>query len=446
LAIMWTIAFISFQWYNTQARDSLRISDLNIIKSWLELFQIESWNYPIPTNWENITYSWATLWTQGLFWESVYSNIDKLDKIPTDPLTNKEYTYSVTDKRNEYELWGIVEEYVVAINPSQPSLILGKEQLQVQAWEALATAVVMWNYNWMILKSLSWTTCDILANPSIIATNTDTSTDILNILNNQNLVYNWYKNLPSSYIGSQFKQDWWFDFITNKFIVYTDTWSCEPLTDKSSYTARLELIEWLKDAYSWTILEPVWEIQNIVDLEINTIAPSKEFVNYAANFANNNLWWKIPVDSLSNNWELNTTYQCDWLFWDAYNDDIDSANYSVDYLDFDLCSNTIILNSFSNIPTSTNLTSNTWARDVYAFILEAWTTYNFETLGHDSNSDTDIYLYDNQWNKLLMNDDINLSIFRSKIEYTALYSWYYFLWVMWDYDDWIYSDYTLNIN
>gem|GEM_PF-753718 len=29
-------------------------------------------------------------------------NVDKLDKIPTDPLTDKKYTYSVTT--NEYEL------------------------------------------------------------------------------------------------------------------------------------------------------------------------------------------------------------------------------------------------------------------------------------------------------------------------------------------------------
>jgi prepilin-type N-terminal cleavage/methylation domain-containing protein len=43
LAILWTIAFISLQWYSAQARDSKRLSDIQNIKSSLELFSINTW-------------------------------------------------------------------------------------------------------------------------------------------------------------------------------------------------------------------------------------------------------------------------------------------------------------------------------------------------------------------------------------------------------------------
>jgi prepilin-type N-terminal cleavage/methylation domain-containing protein len=44
LAILWTIAFISLQWYSSQARDSKRLSDVQNIKKSLELFSLNTWN------------------------------------------------------------------------------------------------------------------------------------------------------------------------------------------------------------------------------------------------------------------------------------------------------------------------------------------------------------------------------------------------------------------
>jgi len=58
LAILWTIAFISLQWYSKQARDSTRISDLSSMKTSLELFNLEAWKFPVTTDWFIVTYSW----------------------------------------------------------------------------------------------------------------------------------------------------------------------------------------------------------------------------------------------------------------------------------------------------------------------------------------------------------------------------------------------------
>ena len=41
LAILWTIAFLSFQWYTKSARDSVRISDLKNIEKALSLYKVQ---------------------------------------------------------------------------------------------------------------------------------------------------------------------------------------------------------------------------------------------------------------------------------------------------------------------------------------------------------------------------------------------------------------------
>jgi prepilin-type N-terminal cleavage/methylation domain-containing protein len=48
IAILWTIAFITLQWYSAQARDSKRLSDIQNIKKSLELFSLNTWKYPLP--------------------------------------------------------------------------------------------------------------------------------------------------------------------------------------------------------------------------------------------------------------------------------------------------------------------------------------------------------------------------------------------------------------
>ena len=43
LAVLWTIAFISLQSYTISARDSVRVADLNTIKSAIEYARREQW-------------------------------------------------------------------------------------------------------------------------------------------------------------------------------------------------------------------------------------------------------------------------------------------------------------------------------------------------------------------------------------------------------------------
>jgi len=105
LAILWTIAFISFQWFKTSARDSARISDLRNIEKWLELIVTKDVLLPEPAEKITITNSWETIWyqwkmTKNLAW-TIWVNWELVD-----PLTQANYIYSVDKNFKKYQvLW-----------------------------------------------------------------------------------------------------------------------------------------------------------------------------------------------------------------------------------------------------------------------------------------------------------------------------------------------------
>jgi prepilin-type N-terminal cleavage/methylation domain-containing protein len=258
LAILWTIAFISLQWYSKTARDSVRVSDIRSMEISLELFQIDSWIYPEPTKWVAITYLWAEVWTQGTLWNSVIKNLQKLNKIPLDPLTNNEYTYSRLNTKKEYEIWAILEWDLVSSNAV--NLIN-----QTQATEKIASTYIKWTYNGIVSKLSTWSIVYILAVPSIITTDINEVT-LEWIIVNQKLSYNNTKNIPSSYIW--YNQTWWLDYNSttpNNIIVFQ--WDIKDLT--SSWTLQINFIENLQAAYTWSsVLINNSDIKNILSADI----------------------------------------------------------------------------------------------------------------------------------------------------------------------------------
>lgn len=295
LAILWTIVFITLQWYSKDTRDSARISDISSIKTSLELFNLDAWKYPIPSKWVDITYSWSIVWNQWEIWESVYVNLSKLDKISIDPLINTQYTYSVLSVRDKYQLWWMLEwdNKLTNIN------LLNN----TNAWNMEALAYVSWNYNWQIVKVLSWTLCQILSVPSII-TNDTNITNLEQIINEERFVYNWYNNLPSSLKTSKYDINWGFAFKPNKLIAYKDNLSCSPLTDKTNISARIELLKWIQESYSWTILKDIFDIKNTLSINTGSWNINENTKNYIWSFVNNNLWWHLIIDknALNTGW------------------------------------------------------------------------------------------------------------------------------------------------
>ena len=254
LAILWTIAFTSLQWYARDARDTKRISDVWNIKKSLENFVLQTGKYPTPDSAEEITYSGWVVWYQWSLWDNVVAQLSRnLKEKPTDPLTSSEYTYSLLNTEVEYELWGVLEW-------SPISRLLPPLAWETYAAGTKATAYTSWNYNGVLAKVQLWWLTYILAIPAIISWDLS-NTDVETILSNNKLVYNKLSNLPPYYSGTTLWENSEVDlWLWSDIILYS--WSTSDLTQKDK---QIEFFEKLKNAYSGSILKSTAkDIDNIV--------------------------------------------------------------------------------------------------------------------------------------------------------------------------------------
>lgn len=308
LAILWTIAFISMQWYSKSSRDSVRISDMSSIKSWLELFYLEASKYPLTTDPFNISYSWTVIWTQWTFWNDTSLNVKRIQPIPLDPLTDKKYTYSVTKIRQEYQLAWISET---------GDIVFDDLLNNANAWNLESIALVTWNFNWMLVKVLIWNTCNILAIPSIVSNQAEWQTELVDIVTASWFVYNGFNNLSSDYINSKYNSAGWFNFTPNQLVAYTDNNWCSDLywVETINLTARSTLISWLRNSYDNTILVSKANISALSLWDTNQIW---------ALLVNNLLWWKIVLNDVPS-WAIIWSWwlpicifddpEWNWKFW-----------------------------------------------------------------------------------------------------------------------------------
>ena len=114
VVILWILATIWFSSYSNSlpnTRDAKRKSDFALISSAMKSYKLNKWSYPIPANYFPITYSWTSD-NETVAWQGKLTKdmgLSTLDKIPYDPKLEKEYTYSFTKNRQEYEIAGTLE-------------------------------------------------------------------------------------------------------------------------------------------------------------------------------------------------------------------------------------------------------------------------------------------------------------------------------------------------
>lgn len=411
LSILSFIAFYSLQWFSKQARDAKRVSDINNIKKALWIYIIKNWQYPQPSNSSTITFSWSNLWTQWTFWDWVFENVKIFSKKPLDPLTWSEYTYSVSNNNIEYEISWINES----------SYFQENNIINNALWNENITAYVDWTYNGLVSKTNIWTISYILAIPSITTRNIN-NTNLESIINEDNLVYNWYKNLPHSYVWSMLDTSWWFGYNTDLLVIFE--WDISDLRESNN---QLLLLDKLKEAYSWSILSEQDSIlQKLSNLEIDYIAPSNSTRNLACNLINYNLkffvecnWFDFITFFLTNilhidisnlPWsQINIAYQdsANWDFWFGTNDGI--AKYSdwtwTIYQKDPQDSNSLVNNNVTSI--SIDNVGNYWFWTVNWVSMfdwdSTWTTYNNNVLVSThiqyiyTSSDWTIRIWTNWW-------------------------------------------------
>ena len=222
LSFMW---YLSLQSYLVITRDSARIVGLENINISLNTYINKSWFFPNPSQSTEILYSGSLVWTQWIFDDSIWQ-ITWYSEVILDPLTNSNYTYSVKNSRKEFMLASVFE----------------------QKWISENVAFLKWNYNWELLSIRKSGINYILTVPSIVS-NDLSSNSLLDILNNNNLVYNNYKNLPASYSSTEFIIDDNIDFSANDLVVWS--WSISELKKSN---AQVSLLQDVYNSYSWTLL------------------------------------------------------------------------------------------------------------------------------------------------------------------------------------------------
>ena len=137
LAILWTIAFVSLQWYTRDARDSARISDMQNIEKWLELTLIKNGSFPVPDDKIDITASGVVVSYQWYAWNNVLNTI-WIHWDWVDPLDETYYTYAVNASLTKYQLlWFLENNNIGYINSMEKSYASLKERFLFSKWNEL---------------------------------------------------------------------------------------------------------------------------------------------------------------------------------------------------------------------------------------------------------------------------------------------------------------------
>ncbi len=117
LAILGTIAFLSFNGYSSSARDSARLSDIDSLAKAMEIVVSKWWTLPKPSNAIDIKAGTTTIWYQWYADKTVLGMISMSDS--KDPLDSIYYTYSVNASQNKYQvLWFLESSDSIAYNSS----------------------------------------------------------------------------------------------------------------------------------------------------------------------------------------------------------------------------------------------------------------------------------------------------------------------------------------
>lgn len=247
LSILGTIGTLVFLWNIAEARDAARNNDLVEITNVLHLYESEFGEYPIPSENVEITFSWALAWNQWVFWESVGKEVRKFGSdIPTDPKYGNYYSYSVTPKQNEFQVWSIKEKLKQEEDENLWELVTFTFG-EVQA-ASIETSMILWDYNGFMVLARNGSTNYFVATPSIIATDISTP-DAGYIISNQKLVYDRFFNLPASY-GEFMDVEWGFNFNVSDPLVFSGS-----LNDLKSEQQLLDFSENLKYIYATTPTE-----------------------------------------------------------------------------------------------------------------------------------------------------------------------------------------------
>lgn len=301
IAILSTIWYLYVSWNLSKSRDSKRLTDLDSIEKSINLFRVSRDSLPIPDQPIDITYSWSTLWKQGILWSGVMQKLASFWKdYPKDPFYNVNYTYSIAPNIWSFEIAWILENPDGSTDTNVFWTIL---------WNTNSVSYLIWNYNWFFVSTIKNGLYYLIASPSLTTIDPFTTQDILLLLSNQKLSATGFKNYTNTYSLRLPSPVWWFPFVVSTPVAYS--WTIDNLYKSSSL---IDLDSHLRMAYSWSLLKNTDKYASY----IKTSGITK--IKYM-------LWrylkmeWKDPVsctdikDSGNSTWTGYYTIDSDWPPW-----------------------------------------------------------------------------------------------------------------------------------
>jgi len=286
LAILSTLWFLALSGYNKDARDSKRLADMSNLGKSMELFFAREWVYPDPSLYTIVTYSWAEAWKQWTISDDIIWLLWDISYKPVDPLTQAEYTYSLLNTWEKYEIWALLEWNLA-------ESIITNTYAASKRWASL----VKWNFNKALIEvSTGWLTY-ALAIPTIIASDIS-NPDIMSIVAAKKLAYNGYKNIPSTYTPFWYQNAWWFDFnsvMPSTIVVYQWT-NVNELS--SSWWALKTFSDKLQLAYSWTTISTTWIYKQILWVDTTN---TQQINTVISPLINQSLWLSLATTNSTTN-------------------------------------------------------------------------------------------------------------------------------------------------
>ena len=315
LAILWTIAFISLQWYSKDTRNSVRLSDMSNINKMLWVKIVTAGKVPLPDNYVEITASGTVLNYQWEAWERVLEQL-WVSNGWKDPKDETYYTYSTNTNLTKYQLLGFMEWDPIASVVSESFAVSDLSDRAVK---------VYWDDVWILLENVTnlpvtldvdvVTTSDtykiIFTDESLIEA---TGSTLFSNIYNRNKVLLNNKDLAK---------------LDDSLVAYWDmesmTWSY--LKDLSQYwnywTLNGSLVVWWEDWKNWKATYFDWIDDFIQITNPNLINDSMSYITISA-------WVRLDAEL----WSKSTNYPIvkSWVtnaYWFEFriNDWIEPSNY-----------------------------------------------------------------------------------------------------------------------